>query len=104
MPEYRHVRTIEDAFPTALRGIAVDRENRLWAVGDSECKFFDAEGAVEQCVKEMVGLADGLPLLHSTLLKRTYYSNELRLVQKRRHSQFDCLEAVLRDVSDCCSI
>lgn len=48
--EYRQVLTISgkgsgpEHFASTLRGIAVDRDNRLYAVGDSALKVFDAQG------------------------------------------------------------
>jgi sugar lactone lactonase YvrE len=51
--EYRHVQTIggrgagPDRFSTALRGIAVDNRNRVYAAGDSEVKVFEAGGALK---------------------------------------------------------
>jgi len=63
MPGYRQFRRIGDVVPAELRGIAVDGDDRLWAVGDSECKAFDADGAVGRSWKtarpaHSVGVSD----------------------------------------------
>jgi len=49
---YRHLMSIggkgdaPEQFAEALRGVAVDRDGRLYAVGDREVKVFDGQGAV----------------------------------------------------------
>jgi len=48
MPGYRLVRTIENVFFANLRGVGVDADGQLWAVGDSECRAYDAEGVLQQ--------------------------------------------------------
>lgn len=51
---YRQIRAIsgrglgEDQFREALRGIAVDAEDRVYAVGDREVKVFDDEGKLQR--------------------------------------------------------
>ncbi len=51
---YRKIRAIsgrglgEDQFREALRGIAVDVEGRVYAVGDREVKVFDGEGKLQR--------------------------------------------------------
>jgi len=47
---YRQIQSISgrglgpDSFSSELRGVHVDRADRLWAVGDREVKLFDCEG------------------------------------------------------------
>ncbi len=52
--QYRRVRVISgkgsrpEQFTTTLRGIALDRTGGLYAVGDSQVKLFDADGALRR--------------------------------------------------------
>jgi sugar lactone lactonase YvrE len=51
---YRHARTMAgrgngaDRFRAALRGIAIDAQDRLYAAGDTEVKVFEADGALRR--------------------------------------------------------
>lgn len=52
--QYKQVHVISgkgfgpDRFAKTLRSVTVDRQNRLYAVGDSEVKVFDADGALRR--------------------------------------------------------
>ena len=54
--DYRSTHTISgkgtssSQFGKTLRGIAIDRTDRVYAVGDSSVKIFDADGALIVCV------------------------------------------------------
>lgn len=49
---YRHLRSISgrglsaDSFSSELRGLHIDKSDRLWAVGDQSVKLFDVQGKV----------------------------------------------------------
>jgi hypothetical protein len=46
--KYQQARVISSGFRSSLRSIAINRQNRLYAAGDSEVKVFDAEGRVRR--------------------------------------------------------